>query len=112
MTDSDLELSTSYGTVVFKNESSMGHGTSCWFNDRKELTYDSEDNFNLHEGINYVGFAAVGFEAYSLSLDNFRPKPSVDFSSRIFTIDTSNTRATFKIAVPIMSFLALSIAMR
>ncbi len=103
-----LALTEDNGFAVFQSLHHLGPGISFWWINDGDLSQQTEDTFQLNVGNNYVYFAAIGMKPH-FSWDFYsNTVPTVEISSKVFTIINDVSGVSYGTLSVILGFFALA----
>ena len=109
-----LGLAEEDGHAVFKSLKHLGPGISLWWANGWTPSELDEHNFELLVGRNYIYFAAIGMKPHFHAFDfdgGSNNVPTVEISSKIFTIDNEVSAASYGTLGIIVSLISVSTIM-
>ena len=108
LTNSNLELTEYYGSVIYTDENHMGQGISYWWINDGDLVDEYDTSFQLNKGNNYIYFAAIGFTT-RVNFTYVDLNMMVEFNSRTYKIQNDISVIPFDLTGIILAISILSI---
>lgn len=94
--------------AVFQSPYHLGPGISFWWMNDGVFSQEAEDTFQLNAGKNYVYFVAIGMKPhYNWDYDGIKI-PTVEISSKVFTIINDVSGVSYGFFSVILGFIALA----
>ncbi|GAH19427.1 unnamed protein product [marine sediment metagenome] len=94
--------------AVFQSPYHLGPSISFWWMNDGVFSQEAEDTFQLNAGKNYVYFVAIGMKPhYNWDYDGIKI-PTVEISSKVFTIINDVSGVSYGFFSVILGFIALA----